>query len=315
MLLLASSLVCPIMVGAQTFPERPIKVLVGVPAGSSPDVAARTLTQAMEPMLGQSVVLENRPGAGGTLATSAVASAAPDGYTLNVSGCSGDSITHAFLAQGRPPLVLFKDLTPVARLMRDHWLVLVSSASRATTLQELVSSGRTETLPYPSQGEGSSPHVQGERLARALGFKALHIPYKESPIADLVGGRLAYAVQGSAGAAPLVKSGRLRAVAVLSAERLPAFPDVPTAHEAGLPNHVFNGGVCLWAPGATPVPVLQRLNAALVAAQRQPSVRERFEALGVDPTPLGLEETRRYVTDFVVESDRLRADLVSATPK
>ncbi|MEO6745882.1 MAG: tripartite tricarboxylate transporter substrate binding protein, partial [Caldimonas sp.] len=280
-----------------------------------PDVVARTLAQAMEPMLGQSVVVENRPGAGGTLATSAVASAAPDGYTLNVSGCSGDSITHAFAAQGRPPLVPFKDLTPVARLMRDHWLVLVSSASRVTTLQELARSGSSEALPYPSQGEGSSPHVQSERLARAMKFKALHIPYKENPIADLVGGRLAYAVQGSAGAAPMVKSGRLKALAVLSAERLPAFPDVPTAHEAGLPSYVFNGGVCLWAPGATPTAVLERVNEALVTAQRQLSVRERFEALGVDPTPLGLDETRRYVAAFVTESDRLRADLFSAAPK
>jgi tripartite-type tricarboxylate transporter receptor subunit TctC len=212
-------------------------------------------------------------------------------------------------------LVLFKDLTPVARLMRDHWLVLVPATSKVTTLQDLASSARSGTPSYPSQGEGSSPHLQGERLARALGFKALHVPYKESPMADLVGGRLAYAVQPSAGAAALVKSGRLKALAVLSRERLPALAEVPTAHEAGLANYVFNGGVCLWAPGLTPVAVLQRLSDALVTAQRRPTVRERFEALGVDPVPLGLHDTLRYVSDFAVESDRLRADVFGSAPR
>ncbi|HEX2541395.1 MAG TPA: tripartite tricarboxylate transporter substrate binding protein [Caldimonas sp.] len=300
---------------AQAFPERPIKVLLSAPAGSSPDVVVRALAEAMEPTLGQPVVVENRPGAGGTLATSSVAAAPPDGYTLNVSGCSGDAITHAFVAQGRPPLVLFKDLTPVARLMRDHWLVLVPATSKLTSLQDLATAARSEMPAYPSQGEGSSPHLQGERLARALGFKALHVPYKESPIPDLVGGRLAYAVQPSAGAAALVKAGRLKALAVLSRERLPALADVPTAHEAGLPNYVFNGGVCMWAPGQTPIAVLQRLNDALVSAQRRASVRDRFEALGVEPVPLGLQETLRYVSDFAVESDRLRTDVFGATPR
>ena len=99
---------------------------------------------------------------------------------------------------------------------------------------------------------------------------------------------------------------------MLSAERLPALPEVPTAHEAGLPNHSYNGGVCLWAPGATPVVVLQRLNDALVTAQRHSTVRERFEALGVDPTPLALEDTGRFVAQFAAESDRLRADVFGA---
>lgn len=311
-LLLVSATLASLPAAAQNFPASPIKVLIGMAAGTSPDIVARTVAQAMEPLLGQPMILENRAGAGGTLATAAVAAAPADGYTLNVSGCSGDAITHAFVAQGRPPLTLFRDLVPVARLMRDHWLIMVPASSRVTTLKELTEASRSQPLAFPSQGEGSSPHLQGERLARTLGFSALHVPYKESFVSDLVGGRLAYAVQGSAGASELVKSGRLRALAVLSQQRLQTLPDVPTAHEAGLTDYVFNGGICLWAPGSTPKAVLDRLNEALVAALSQPKVRERFTALGMDPTPLNVEQTARYVAEFAAESSRLRSDVFGA---
>jgi tripartite-type tricarboxylate transporter receptor subunit TctC len=117
-------------------------------------------------------------------------------------------------------------------------------------------------------------------------------------------------VQPAAGAVALVRSGRLRALAVLSEERLSTLPDVPTAHEAGLPNHVFNGGVCLWAPAATPLPVLTRLNGALAQAQREPAVRDRFQTLGSDPTPLGVEATRRFVAEFAAQGDRLRSEVL-----
>jgi tripartite-type tricarboxylate transporter receptor subunit TctC len=294
---------------AAAFPTQPVRVLIGAAPGSAPDVVTRVLAEAMAPALGQAVVVENRPGAGGTLATGAVAAADPDGHTLNVSGCSGDAITHAFVGQGRPPLTLFKDLTPVGRLLLDHWLVLVPASSDAASLSDFArrAQAATEPVAYPSQGEGSTPHLQGERLARTMGFKALHVPYKDSPVNDLVGGRLAYAVLPSAAAVSLVKGGRLKALAVLSADRLATLPDVPTAEQAGLPGYRFNGGLCLWAPGATPPAALARLNAALVAAARQPAVQEKMQALGADPTPYDLDATAQYVRDFAAESDRLRA--------
>ncbi|MCA3152918.1 MAG: tripartite tricarboxylate transporter substrate binding protein [Rhodocyclaceae bacterium] len=296
---------------AQPFPTQPIRVLIGLPAGTSPDVVARTLGAAMGPLLGQPVIVENRPGAGGTLATSATATAAPDGHVLNASGCSGDSITHAFVSQGRPPLALFKDLTPVGRMMRDHWLVLVTGNSPVTSLKALAAFARSQPNPvaYPSQGEGSSPHLQGARLARALGFEALHVPYNDGAMNDLIGGRLAYAVQGSAAAVPLIASGRLRALAVLSSERLPALPEVPTAEQAGLKGHVFNGGICLWAPGRTPGSTQARLNAALADASRDPAVRARFDTLGVEPMTSDLEETVRFVTAFAAASDQWRTEV------
>jgi len=299
---------------AQTTGTQTVRIVLGTPSGSAPDVVTRAVAEAMANELGEPVVVENRPGAGGTLATATVAAAPADGRMLNVSGCSGDSITHAFVAQGRPPLALFTDLTPVGRVMRDHWLVLTPATLRPSTLKEFADHLRALPQPaaYPSQGEGTTPHLQAERLAQALGFRALHVPYKESATADLVAGRLAFAVQGSASAVPLVKAGRLTAVAVLSEERLAALPDVPTAQEAGLPGHVFNGGVCLWAPGATPLTVLRRLNSALNTALQQPAVRARLATLGVDPTPGALEETNQFVAQFAAEGTRLRAAIMAA---
>lgn len=295
----------------QAFPTQQVRIVTSGPAGSSPDLVVRTLAEAMAPLLGQPVLVENRPGAGGTLATSAVAAAPADGHMLNVSGCSGDSITFAFTSQGRPPLALFRDLTPVGRLMRDHWLVLVPSTTQATTLEAFGRAAKAAADPaaYPSPGPGSTPHLQAERLARTMGFRALHVPYKDGSTADLVGGRLGYAVLPSAATIPLVAAGRLRALAVLSAERLDALPDVPTAEQAGLPDYAFNGGLCLWAPGGTPAAAQERLNRALVEAARQPTVRAKLLTYGVDPTPASLDETVRYVRSFAAESDRLRSEV------
>jgi tripartite-type tricarboxylate transporter receptor subunit TctC len=298
---------------AQSFPSKPLKIVVGSPPGSPPDVAARALAEGLTPDLGQPVVVENRPGAGGTIATSAVASSAADGHVLNASGCSGDSIVHAFVAQGRPPLRLFEDLTPVARVMRDHWLVVVPADSPATAgLEGLASKGRAaaEPLAYPSPGEGTTPHLQGERIARALGFKALHVPYKDSPMADLAAGRLAYGVYPSASSLPLVRAGKLRAIAVLSSERLGVVPDVRTAAEQGMAGYVFNGGICLWAPGGTPDAVRTRLNEAANAVLRRSEVQVRLTGLGAEPMVADLAATRAYVTEFAAESDRLRAEVL-----
>ena len=209
---------------------------------------------------------------------------------------------------GRPALDPFKDSTPIGQLMRDHWVVLVSPGLGVDSLGQLaaLAEGRATPLAFPSQGEGSSPHLQSERLARRLGFKALHVPYKESPMSDLVAGRLDFAVQPSAATTGLVKSGKLKALAVLSDTRLRVLPDVPTAHEAGLPEYTYNGGMCLWAPGRTPEKVVRRLSQALLEASASPAVTARFEALGVDAVRTDPQETARAVTALMSEVDGLR---------
>lgn len=297
-----------------TFPSQPLRVILGAPTGAAPDVLTRLVAEAMAPSLGQPVIVENRPGAAGSLATAAVASAPADGYTLNVSGCSGDAITHAYTSQGRAPLTLFADLKPVGRLLRDHWLVLVPPDAAAHNLVDFGEQTRraATAIPYPSLGEGSTPHLQAERLARRLDFKAQHVPYKDNPVHDLAAGRLGYAVLPSASAVPLLHAGRLKALAVLSAQRLAALPEVPTAAESGLPGYVFNGGLCLWAPGATPTAVLERLNRAVAEASRRPALRERMQALGAEPAGDDLEQTARDVRDVAADVERLRADVFGA---
>ncbi len=292
----------------EELPSAPVRIVIGIPVGASPDVATRALAGEMQAALGQSLVVENRPGAGGTLATALVAAAPPDGHTLNVSGCSADAIVYSYLMSGRPAFDPFKDFTPVGQLMRDHWVVLVSPDLGVDSLERLVQLARERQAPlaFPSQGEGSSPHLQSERLARRLGFKALHVPYKDSPMSDLAAARLDFAVQPSAAATGLIKAGKLKALAVLSDERIQALPDVPTAREAGLADYTYNGGMCLWAPGQTPVAVVQRLSQALLRASTAPAVIARFAALGIDTVHTDPQETAQSVKALMSEVDSLR---------
>jgi tripartite-type tricarboxylate transporter receptor subunit TctC len=309
-------LVVPSLVAAQgtsasaalAYPSKPLRILVGFPAGSTPDVVTRTLSDKMTEDLKRPLVIENRPGAGGTIATEAAARAQPDGYTLLVSGCSGDGIVYAFIMTDRPPLDPFRDFTPVGRLMRDHWIVAVSPALGVSSVKELVALAKAKpgTLNYPSGGSGSSQHLQSERFIRRVGIDATHVSYKESPIPDLLAGRMSFAVQSLPAVAPLVKSGKLKGIATMSARRLEALPDVPTTAEAGFADLVYNAGLCLYAPGATPLAIVTRVNTALNKAQEAEPVRQRFAELGVEPVQMSVEETAKFVKELMALVDQLR---------
>jgi tripartite-type tricarboxylate transporter receptor subunit TctC len=293
---------------AQPFPAKPLRILVGFPPGSTPDVVTRTVSEKMTEDLVKPIVIENRPGAGGTIATEAAARAQPDGYTLLVSGCSADGIVYGFVMTGRPALDPFKDFTPVGRLMRDHWIVAVSPSLGVNTVKDLVvvAKAKPGSLNYPSGGPGSSQHLQTERFIRRLGIDATHVSYKESAIADLLGGRMSFAVQSSAGIAPLVKSGKLKGLAVMSARRLEALPDVPTTGEAGFADLLYNAGLCLYAPGATPQGIVMRLNAALNKAEATEPVKHRFAELGVEAVQGSPDETAKFIAELMRLVDSLR---------
>jgi tripartite-type tricarboxylate transporter receptor subunit TctC len=294
--------------GVQAFPTKPIKIMLGLPPGSTADVVTRTVGERISEDLGQPVLVENRPGAAGTIATEAVARAPADGYTLTASGCSADAIVYGFVMTERPPLDPFKDFTPVGRLMRDHWILAVPSALGVTSVAELVALGtsRPGTLTFPSSGVGSSQHLQSERFRRRVGIEATHVPYKDSPYPDLIAGRLSYVLQASAAVVPHIKSGKLKGLAVLSTERLPALPEVPTTAEVGLPDLVYNGGICLYAPGGTPRDVVLRLNAALNRATASDAVRQRFAEFGVEPVQSSPEDTAQFITELMTLVDGLR---------
>jgi tripartite-type tricarboxylate transporter receptor subunit TctC len=293
---------------AAQYPVRPVKIVVGFPPGSTPDLVSRAVAERMADDLGQAVIIENRPGAGSTIATETVARSPADGYTLIVSGCSGDGIVYGFVMTGRPPLDPFKDFTPVGRVMRDHWVLAVSPALGIGSVDELVALGKSKpgSLTFPSPGTGTSQHLQAERFRMRVGLDATHVPYKDNPFPDLVAGRVTYAVQSSAAVVPLIKSGKLKGLAVLSTSRLPSLPDVPTAAEAGLPDLIYNAGVCLYAPGGTPRDIVARLNGALNKAEASDAVKQRFGDLGVEAVQGSPEETVKFIAELMALVDQLR---------
>jgi tripartite-type tricarboxylate transporter receptor subunit TctC len=293
---------------AQTFPSRPLRIVLGFPPGSTPDAVTRIVAEKMGEDLGQFVIVENRPGAGQTIATQAVARATANGYTLIVDGCSAAGIVYAFVMTDRPPLDPFKDFAPIGRLMRDHWLVAVSPVLGVSSVNELVALGKATpgALTFPSSGVGSSPHLQSERFRMRVGIDALHVPYKDSPFPDLMAGRLSFTVQASPALVPLVRASKLKALAVLSTERLPAVPEVPTTAEAGLPDLIYNAGICLYAPGGTPVGVVTRLNATLNKAAATESVKKRFADLALETVQGTPEETANYIRELMALVDQLR---------
>jgi len=303
----ALSLFCG-AVGAQMYPAKAVRIVIGFPPGSTPDIVTRILADKMGEDLRQPVLVENRPGAGGTIAVEAVARAAGDGYTLNVDGCSAAGIVYAFVMTERPPLDPFKDFTPVGRLMRDHWIVAVSPTLGVDSLAALVALGKSKPgmLTFPSSGAGSSPHLQAERFRMRAGFEATHVPYKDNPMPDLIAGRTSFTVASSAAVASLIKSGKLKGLAVLSSERMPALPDVPTSAEAGMPDLIYNAGICLYAPGATPHDVVMRLNRALNRAQQADAVKTRFGELGVEAVHASPADTANYIRELMALVDGLR---------
>jgi tripartite-type tricarboxylate transporter receptor subunit TctC len=290
------------------FPARPVKIVVGFPPGSTPDLVTRTLAERIGADLGQPVVVENRPGAGSTIATEAVARSPADGHTLIVSGCSADGIVYGFVMTGRAPFDPFTDFVPVGRVMRDHWVVAVSPSLGVGSVKELVALGKSKpgALTFPSPGTGTSQHLQAERFRMRVGMDATHVPYKDSPFPDLIAGRVSYAVQSSAAVVPHIKSGKLKGLAVLSTERLASLPDVPTAAEAGLPDLIYNAGVCLYAPGGTPKEAVARLNAALNRAEASEPVRQRFADLGVEAVQGSPEDTAKFIAELMALVDELR---------
>ena len=293
---------------SQQFPARPVRIVLGFPPGSTPDIVTRITGEKMAETLGQPVLVDNRPGASGIIAAESVARAPTDGHTLLVDGCSATGIVYAFVLAGRPPLNPFKDFMPVGRLMRDHWLVVASPTLGVKSMSELVELGKSKpgTLNFPSSGVGSSPHLQSERFRMRVGIDATHVPYKDSFIPDLIAGRMSFAVQSSAAVTSLVKSGTLKGLAVLSSQRIAALPDVPTSAEVGLPDLVYNAGICLYAPGGTPRDVVMRLNAALNKSQATETVKQRLTDLGVETVQGTPEDTAKYIAELMAEVDELR---------
>ena len=271
---------------AQDYPNRAIRMVVGFPPGGGTDVAARILAPRLSEQLGQPVVIENRPGATGTTAAAQVAQSPGDGYTLMMGHVSVNAIAPALFANLGYDVI--SDFAPVGIAASVPHLVTVHPSFQVNTLRELIAQLRAQPgkLSFPSAGNGSMPHLAGEVFKHLAGVNVLHVPYKGTgqSMQDLLGGVHVVAFDTMAAAAPHVKSGKLRALAVSSTGRQPAFPEVPTAEEAGLPGYVVTTWYGVFAPASTPAAIVNRVHAEMVKAMQLPDVRSKMEGIGADGT-------------------------------
>jgi len=268
---------------AQDWPTRALRIIVPFAPGGVADNSARVVAEPLAARLGQSVVVENRPGASGNIGTQTVAEAAPDGYTL-LLGFDGTMVInpHVF---ARIPFDTLTDFAPVTKL-GDATLILVAHPSvPAKNLQELIELARSKPLAYGSSGTGGTPHLAGELLKQRTGAQLEHVPYKGGgqAIADVVGGQIPLVFTAIATAQQYVRAGRLVALAVPSAKRSPALPDVPTFQESGFDGFDVTSWVGIFAPAKTPRPVIERLYKELAFVLGTPFVKERYGVLGIEP--------------------------------
>lgn len=282
---------------AADFPQRPVKLIVPYAPGGSTDVLGRSLAELMRKDLGQPVVVENRPGGNTGIGAQATVVSLPDGYTV-LLGTAATVVLNPMLY---PKLAYDPTgLIPVARIALTPLVVVTRQDSPIRNLQDLLTQGKSPSskLTYASTGIGSSLHLAGEILQSETGMQMLHVPYKGSApaLTGLLGGETSIFIDVVGSSMPLIKGGKLRALAVTSNQRLPALPDVPTVAESGLPKFDVTTWFGLLVPKGTPDAVIARINASVTKATADKAFREQFEGLGlIVPPPMGVKEFNDYV--------------------
>lgn len=276
------------------YPNRPIRMLVGYTAGGGPDIVARLVAPKLTVLLGQQVVVDNRPGAGGSIAEDIVSKAAPDGYTI--LACSNSLSINPFL-HSKLPYNAQKDLFPVSLTGISAQVLIVRPAFAAKTVAELVTSAKAKPggFTYGSSGIGAGSHLSGELFKFLSGIEMVHVPYKGGGqgVAAVISGEIDMMFAPIAAAIPHVRSGRLRAMAVTTAVRTKAAPNIPTMIEAGVANYESFPWYGLLVPTGTPKPVIDVLEKASIGVLAMPDMQERLTALGVDiPNPGSVEFAR-----------------------
>jgi tripartite-type tricarboxylate transporter receptor subunit TctC len=271
-------------VAAQQYPNRPIRLVVPFPPGTASDFLGRTMGAALTDMYKVQVVVDNRPGAGGLVGTPIVLQATPDGHTI---GLFGSPYLTAPMLQKKAPYDPFKDGAPLTQVAGIPNVVGVSNTVPAKTLQEFIAyaKARPGQLNYASVGVGSIAHFGGEIVARAAGIQIVHVPYKilGDGWSDLFSGRTQFFVFAAPAAVPMVKDGRVRAIAVTTPKRIPALPDVPTVAEAGLPAAEHTAWFGMFAPAGTPKALINKIVADLNSILREAQTKQRFLTQGADP--------------------------------
>ncbi len=271
---------------AQTYPDKPIHIVVTFTTGGAPDIIARLLGERLTAAWGVPTVIDNKPGAGGNTGADSVAKAAPDGYTVVVGTVGTHSINGALYK--KMPYDMVKDFTPLTLLATTPNLLVVNNNVPAKNVKELIEHGKKDgKLTFASSGAGTSIHVSGELFKSMTGMPMEHIPYKgrASAIPDLLGGRVTMMFDNMPSSLPLVKEGKLRAIGVTSARRSPAAPDIPTIAEQGLPGFEAVSWFALFGPANMPKAVTEKLSAEVGKIMRSPDIVKKLADIGLEAAP------------------------------
>jgi len=284
---------------------QPIKLVVPFTAGSGTDIVARLVAEKLGPVLGTSVVVDNKPGAGGTLGAAIAAKAPADGYTLLVH--SAGHLVNPWIYKGLSYDTIkdFTGITPMASLPN----VLVTAPSHFANVQDLVAKAKAKpgSFNYGSAGNGSATHMNAEVFRLAAGVDAQHVPFRGTPEAmtEVMAGRVDWFFAPMVSALPLIKSGKLQALAVGTAKRSPALPEAPTTVEAGVPGSEYLFWVGLFAPAKTPQPVVDRLQAEVAKIMASPELKERLDKLGAEPFTMTSTQFNKFIADETAKAQQV----------
>jgi tripartite-type tricarboxylate transporter receptor subunit TctC len=283
-------------VHAQDYPTKTIRLIIPLTPGSGADIAGRIIGQRLNEHWKQPVIVENRPGAGGQIGTAAVIKSEPDGHTLLVQSSSHSANPAIYKSLPYDPL---KDLADVAILGKTPYVMVTAASGPYKNLKALIAAAKAKPgeIPFASAGVGTSTHLAAEYVIALAGLKMIHVPFKGSPDAmqDVLGGRSSFYMAPINAGMNLVKDGKLTGLGVSTKARAEVLPDVPTISEQGLYDYDMTLWFGMWAPSGTPVPVVQKLNAAINAIVLEPVVKEQFEKLGIQPAPMKTEDFAKFV--------------------
>ncbi|MDC7784496.1 tripartite tricarboxylate transporter substrate binding protein [Rhodoplanes sp. TEM] len=275
-------LLAPAAAAAQDFPSRPIRIVVPFPPGGPNDIIARTVGQRMSELLGQPVLIDNRGGAGGVLGTDAVAKAEPDGYTIGITSAGALAISSSL--QEKIPYDPLKDFKPITLVAKVPEILAVAPNVKATTVAELVALAKAKPgdISFASSGPGSMPHLAGELFKIKAGIDIVHIPYRGAApaVTDLLASQVHMVFLDVPVLLPHIRSGKLKAVAIGSRERLDSVKDVPTTAEAGYPEVEAENWYGMVAPAATPPAIVEKIHKATIEAMKSPDVKDKLAAQG-----------------------------------
>lgn len=284
--------------------DKVIRAIVPFSAGSTIDILGRVVMDGLGPLLGQTIVVENRGGAGGTIGTAAVANAEPDGYTLLINASAHSAAPAAYPKLSYDPA---KDFAGVAMFGVVPNVLTISPEKRIKTVRALVERGKQGGLTYASAGVGSATHWAAERFLLAAGFRATHVPFRGGPdaLTEVMTGRVDFCLLGISSSIAFIKNGQLMPLAVSTLRRTPALPDVPTTTEAGYPQSDYTFWNGLLAPAKAPRAIVQRLHDEITEVLKSPAVQAKFAPQGVDPLPLKPEEFDAMITQEIKSNVKL----------